>query len=262
MAKQSPGLRIWLLLGLAIALLALAGCGGRNESEPTRTPIPTYTPTPEGAQAAPAVIAVASPQQINAGQPVIPTATFTPVPPTPTPTETPTFTPEPPTETPTPVPTDTPTPTPTDTPSPTPTPTDTPSPTPTPTPDYAFQLEAAEKFPTQVEDIDEVRIYLYVYAEDDYALPGYSFRVLKNGDPLEVQARSTGGLPGETRPGPSQYTRFANLGAAFFEPSIGIWQIQLLDPDQQPAGEMADFVLGENDPLRELYVRYRQKNEE
>ena len=107
--------------------------------------------------------------------------------------------------------------------------------------------------------MDEVRIYLYVYAEDNYALPGYSLSVVKDGQPLLVQARSTSGLPGETRPGPSQYTRFANLGAAFFEPSIGVWQIQLIDSEGQPAGPPVQFVLGENDPMSELYIRYRQK---
>ncbi len=256
MSRNWPGWRIWLVLGMTMALLALAGCGGGGEPTPTRTPVPTYTPTPQGAQAAP--VAVAPAQPTNPPLAVeAPTPTDTPEPPTATPT------PVPPTETPTPVPTETPTPTetatPTETPTPTATPTETPTPTSTPTPDYAFQLEEAEQFPTQVEDVDEVRIYLYVYAEDNYALPGYSFQVFKNGEPLQVQARSTGGLPGETRPGPSQYTRFANLGAAFFESSTGIWQIQLIDPDQQPAGEMVEFVLGENDPNRELYVRYKQK---
>jgi hypothetical protein len=256
MAQSSPNIRIWLLLGMTIALLSLAGCGGGGRQEPTRTPVPTYTPTPEGAQpASVAAVAPAAPTNPPLAAEGAPTPTFTPEPPTATPT------PEPPTETPTPAPTETPTPTPTpsETPTPTATPTETPTPTPTPTPDYAFQLEAAEQFPTQVEGVDEVRIYLYIYAEDSYALPGYSFSVLKNGEPLQVQARSTGGLPGETRPGPSPYTRFANLGAAFFESPTGIWQIQIVDGNQEPAGEMVEFILGENDPNRELYVRYRLK---
>jgi hypothetical protein len=206
--------------------------------------VPTYTPTPEGFQ----------PSAVAAAEAVLPTETPAP-PDLPTPTETPepatsTPTPEPPTETPEP---------PTETPTVTPTPTSTFTPTPTPTPDYPFELEAAEQFPTQLPDVDEVRIYLYVYAEDNYALEGYSLRVLKDDVPLLVQARSTGGLPGETRPGPSPYTRFANLGAAFFEAAIGVWDVQLIDPDGNPAGPPAEFVLTENDPLREIYVRYRRK---
>ena len=72
-------------------------------------------------------------------------------------------------------------------------------------------------------------------------------------------ARSTDGLPGETRPGPRPYTRFANLGAAFFEKAEGVWEIQLLDRGGFPMGEAARFVLGPDDNLRELYFRYREK---
>lgn len=239
-------IRWWWLLGMALALMALAGCGGAQPT-PTRTPVPTYTPTPEGFQP-PATAVAAAPAVATPTPPEVPTPTETPVPATETPTpepptETPTSTPEPPTETPTVTPTFTPTFT----------------PTPTPTPDYPFVLEAAEQFPTQLPDVDEVRIYLYVYGEENYALEDYSLRVLKDDEPLLVQARSTGGLPGETRPGPSPYTRFANLGAAFFEPVIGVWEVQLIDPDGNPAGPPAEFVLGENDPQREIYVRYQRK---
>lgn len=241
------GFRWWWLLGMAVALIALAGCGGDAQPTPTRTPVPTYTPTPEGFRpAAVAAAAEAIPSTETPAPPDLPTPTETPEPATSTPTL------EPPTETPTPEP-------PTETPTVTPTFTPTFTPTPTPTPDYSFALEAAEQFPTQLPDVDEVRIYLYVYAEDNYALENYSLRVLKDGDALLVQARSTGGLPGETRPGPSPHTRFANLGAAFFEPAIGVWDVQLIDPSGEPTGPPVQFVLAENDPLRELYVRYRRK---
>jgi len=243
---------------MVLAALLVGGCGGRDEPTPTRTPIPTYTPTPPGRQPVavaqqPAVQPAVAQAAAPAATPVPPTATFTPEPPT--------ATPVPPT--PTPAPTDTPTATPTDTPTATPTdtPTATPSPTltPTPTPDYAFALEAAEQFPTQLPGVDEVRVYVYVYQGEAYALGGYTIRVSKDGAPLTVQARSTEGLPGETRPGPNPYTRFANLGAAFFEKPQGVWEIQLIDHGGFAMGEPARFVLGPDDELREFYLRYHEK---
>jgi hypothetical protein len=243
----------WLCCWLGLVLL-LAGCGQGVEPTPTRTPIPTYTPTPINVPAgAVAAANQPTPTPVPPDTPT-PTAEAAPAPDTPTPvppTETPT--PEPPTETPTATPTETATPT------VTPSPTVTLTVTPTPTPDYAFQLEASEQFPSQVPGVDEVRIYLYVYSDDEYALKDYSLRVVKDNQPLVVQARSSGGLPGETRPGPSPYTRFANLGAAFFEPAIGVWEIQLVDANRVPVGPPVTFVLGENDPNQEFYLRYKRK---
>lgn len=243
----------WIGLFLLMALV-LSGCGGREEPTPTRTPVPTYTPTPAGQQP---VVVAQQPAAPPAQQPV---PTETPIPPTAT------FTPEPPTATPvpptaTPVPTETPTATPTDTPTATNTPTATPSPTPTPTatPDYAFVLEMTEQFPTQLPGVDEVRVYVYVYRDDAYGLGNYTISVAKDGVPLSVLARSTEGLPGETRPGPSPYTRFANLGAAFFEKPEGTWDVQLVDRVGLPMGDPIRFVLGPDDDLRELYLRYREK---
>ncbi len=237
-ATISTGTRTILLLLLASATaLALSACGDRPTPTPTRTPFPTYTPTPEGAQ----------PVAVVQQAPTLPPPTPTPAPPTDTPTPEPTATPTPPPATDTPTPTVTPTATPTETPSP------------TPTPDYAFELEDFEQFPTQLPDTDEVRIYAYIYAGQDLALGGYSLRVVKDGQPLEVLAKSTEGLPGETRPGPNPYTRFANLGAAFFEPPAGVWEVQLIDPAGAPAGPPVRFNISQGDDNRELYVRYRRK---
>lgn len=232
---------------LAGVVLLLAGCEPRPTPTPTPIPVPTFTPTPVGFRPQEPAVAVV-PTQAEA--PAAPT----PVPPTPVPP-----TAAPPTDTPAPTATATPEPTATPVPTDTPPPTPTHTPSPTPTPDFPFVLEMSEQFPTQLPGVDEVRVYLYVYAEDSYALEGYSLDVRKDGTPLTVQARSTGDLPGETRPGPSPYTRFANLGVAFFEPPAGVWDVQLLDPAGVAVGENVQFVLAEGDPLRELYLRYRQK---
>ena len=227
-----------VLFVAVVALFFVAGCGQRPTPTPTRTPIPTYTPTPIGQEPV-AVVPTAT-------EPAAPAATPTPIPPTPT------DTPLPPTDTPTPAP-------PTDTPTPTVTPTETPTPTPTPTPDYAFELESSEQFPAQLPEVEEVRVYVYVYSEEDFALPGYSIKVQHDGEEVPVQAKSTGGLPGETRPGPSPYTRFANLGAAFFEPPVGTWTVQLVDADQSPVGPPATFVVNKDSDKREFYLRYHKK---
>lgn len=231
----------FLAVGLLLSLsgLALAGCGSRSTPTPTRTPVPTYTPTPLGQGPAVAAVPATPTPQLAADTPTpVPAPpTNTPLPPTPTPTSLP----------------------PTATPTATSTPTVTPTPTATPTPDYAFALEETDQFPTQLPDVDEVRIYAYIYSDEAFALPNYSLHVERDGEELMVQAQSSGGLPGETRPGPSPYTRFANLGTALFQSPAGVWTVQLVDSDQQPVGPSATFVLGENDPNRELYLRYRRK---
>lgn len=253
----------WQFLLLLTLLLMLAACGG-GEAEPTRTPIPTWTPTPQGV--APAEQAVTAPLvqggPAQPGQQVLdPTAiaaaiaTSTPTP-TPLPTDTPT--PEP-TATPTETPTITPTPLPTDTPAPTETPTPEPSPTPTPEPRYPFVLEDAMKFPTEALAPNVVRIFAYIYSPAEFGLPDYTIRVEHNGAALVVDEVSDAGLPVQTREGDTPYTRFTNFSVVFVEPQAGIWRIQLLDPQGQPAGPEAIFELTADEITRELYVRYRQK---
>jgi hypothetical protein len=175
------------------------------------------------------------------------------------------------TETPTPLPTDTPTPIPTATPLPTETPTVTPtplptetptpapSPTPSPTPDYPFELEVAEKFPTDSLAQNVVRIYAYVYSPAELGLADYTLAVSHLGTPLVVEERSTGGLPAVTREDTSPFSRFTNLSAIFVEPQAGEWRVQLLDSQGAPAGPEAVFTLTEEENTRELYVRYRMK---
>lgn len=177
------------------------------------------------------------------------------------PTATETATPIPPTSTPTAAPTDTPTPLPTPTPSPTPTvePTATLTPEPTPTPVYTFDLELAEKHPTESLAQDVVRVFLYVADADGFALEGYSLAVQHNGAELAVERVSEGGLPNVTREGPSPYTRFTNMNAVFVEAQAGTWRVQLVDANGVVVGPAAEFELTADEITRELYVRYRQQ---
>jgi len=233
---------VWIILTSLLASLLLFGCSN-SRSTPTRTPFPTWTPTPPGQAAqdqAPAgqapTVDVATPAPAT----IAPTSTATEAPPTATlpPTDTPTITP---------------------TPEPTEPPTDTPVPTLTPTPAYDFQLEGAEKFPTESLATNVVRIYLYVYSTTDFGLPGYSLQVIHNGTPLTVDEVSTAGLPEQTRKDPSPYTRFTNLNVIFVEPQTGTWEVQLVDQTRAPVGPAAKFELTTDERTRELYVRYRKK---
>jgi hypothetical protein len=248
---------LWRLLIPLLVVVGLAGCGG-GEPPPTRTPVPTWTPTPvvggeqpaAPAQAAPTVASseigaqVVDPQQVAAA---IATETPTPLP----------------TDTPTPIPTDTPppteTPTVTATPLPTDTPTPAPTPTPIPTPDYPFELEVAEKFPTDALAQNVVRIYAYIYSPTEFGLEGYTLSVAHLGTPLVVEETSVAGVPAVTREDNSLYSRFTNLSVIFVEPQEGEWRVQLLDPQGAPAGPEASFTLTADETTRELYVRYRQK---
>lgn len=216
--------------GLIVALLAvslIAGCASRRTPRPTPTRAlrPTFTPTPGVAKAI---------------RPLTSTVMTIPVSPTLTPTDTPIL------PTPTPQPTDTPTPMPTAT------------FTPTPVPTFAFELERAEQFPAQSPETEGVRIYLYVYSLAEFGLPGYSLRVMRNGRPLPVNAVSASGLPRQTRPGPSAYTRLTNMQVEFQQPPGGTWEVQLVDQEGNPAGPPVTFTLSVDDPNRELYVRYRR----
>jgi len=241
----------WLAALLILAAL-LAGCGG-EEVTPTRTPIPTWTPTPLSGEAAAAAVdaGVASGGEIgsqvvdpNAVAAAIATSTPTPLP----------------TDTPTPEPTATPLPTDTPTPEPTPLPTDTPVPTPTPTePIFPFELEAAEKFPTETLAPNVVRIYAYIYAPETLGSGGYSLRVARNGAPLVVEEVSAAGLPGSTRSQPGPYTRFTNFSVIFVEPQAGEWRIEPVDSQGNVVGPEAIFNLTADEATRELYVRYVER---
>jgi hypothetical protein len=122
-----------------------------------------------------------------------------------------------------------------------------------------FELEAAEKLPTDSLAPDVVRIYLYVYSATEFGLGGYSLQVLHNGVPLIVDEVSTAGAPEVTRTEPSPYTRFANLNVIFVEPQAGRWDIQLLDPQRQLVGPPVTFDLTADEMTRELYVRYKKR---
>jgi outer membrane biosynthesis protein TonB len=264
--QARPQFRSWKHTLIVIAVLpllfALAACGDRD-TRPTRTPIPTWTPTPGAPVAAAPAAQVqqsAAPAPAQPGQQAVdPTqiaaaiATDTPTPlPTDTPTPAPTNTPEP---TPTPLPTDTPT----ETPTPLATDTPTPEPTATPTPGLAFELEAAEKFPTESLAPNVVRIYAYAYSPSELGLGGYTVRVIHNGAELVVDETTQPGLPAQTRDAVSPYTRFTNFSVVFVEPQAGEWRVQLVDARGAPAGPEAIFNLTADEATRELYVRYKLK---
>lgn len=252
---------MWLF---ALMLLFAAGCSGG--SSPTRTPVPTWTPTPVGdggGQAQQPAQDAAVQSENSLGIAAAPAAETQPVdegaaqpeavpqaaqpqeaaPEAPAPVEEPTATPIPaPTEAPTEVPTEAPT------------------ETPTPTgPQYDFELEVAEKFPTDSLAENVVRVFLYVYSNDQFALPGYSLVVAHNESSLPVDAISTAGLPSVTRDEPGIYTRFTNMNAIFIEPPGGTWAIQLVDELGVAVGPPAFLELEPDDTARELYLRYRLK---
>lgn len=235
-----------LLVLIAAIGFALAGCG-TGRGQPTRTPFPTWTPTPVGSgqsaaggQAEGAAPATSSGALAVVAQEPNATATPTLVPPTATP-----------------IPSDTPTPT--ETPIPSDTPTATPTPSATPTPAYTFDLEAAEKFPTDSLAANVVRIFLYVYSEEEFGLEGYTLSVVHNQSTLTVDALSAAGLPERTRNEPGPYTRFTNMSLLFVEPQAGTWELQLIDERGQIVGPPATFQLTADEDTRELYMRYRQK---
>jgi hypothetical protein len=244
-----------LLSGAILVALLLGGCATGQSTSPTRTPIPTFTATPiiPGAAAGPTGANTNNNGAVSVAANTPAPAIVTPVPPTPVP---PTSTP---TDTATPAPTATATPLPTDTPTPTLTPTTTPTPEPTATPSYTFDLQTAEKFPTEALAPNVVRIYLYVYAPSEFGLPGYSLRVNHNGAELPVDERSAGGIPSQTRPEPGPYTRFTNMNVIFVESQAGEWVVQLVDVNGVPAGPSANFQLTADEVTRELYVRYQRK---
>jgi hypothetical protein len=217
------------------------GCTRFRLPDPTRTPIPTFTPTPIGGGPA----ATANDQRVvsqNQENPSTPTAT-----------------PPPPTFTATPPPTETSTPLPTETAAPTETPTPSATPEPTATPDYSFDLESAEKFPTESLAPNVVRVYLYVYSSAEFGLPGYSLVVTHNGAPLTVDQISKGGLPSQTRGMPGAYTRFTNMNAIFVEAQAGEWIVQLVDEEGNKVGPVARFQMTDDEVTREIYVRYKKK---
>lgn len=236
---------------LLLTLLLLSACSG---DEPTRTPVPTWTPTPPGAVAVAQQPVQPAPAEPVAQQPapqqglavISPTALPTLPPPTATPA--PTNTPVPPA-----------TPTPTATLAPTATATETPVPTPTPTPAFLFELETADKFPTESLAPNVVRIYLYAYSPSELGLAGYSLAVLHNGAALTVEETTRPGVPDQTRTTPGPYTRFTNMDVIFVEPQAGKWEMQLVDQTGAPVGPVAAFELTADEVTRELYVRYKLK---
>ena len=188
--RRLPRLPMLVSCTLASATL-LSGCAFFQRGEPTRTPIPTFTPTPivvvvpagsvptDGAPAPNREAGSDGARPVQAQQ----------------------IAPQAPTSTPAPTSTLTPPPTATHTATPAATATQTPTSTPTPIPDYKFELESAQKFPTESLAPGVVRVYVYAYAPGGFGLPGYGLRIVHNGATLTAEAESKGGLPELTRQG-------------------------------------------------------------
>lgn len=248
--------KLSFMIVLGISFLALCqGCSNNGRVVPTRTPLPTWTSTPANGVGSTGDSQDASPQQNSSGEVASVDSSVAQA--TATATAAATSTPVPPTATATAAPTDTPLPT--FTPQPTALPTATNAPVPTPTPDHAFDLESAEKFPTESLAQNVVRVFLYVYSPVELALADYTIAVEHDGKALAVDAVSTNGLPEQTRGEPSAFTRFTNLNVIFVEPQAGKWSVQLQDLEGKPAGPRADFELTADEITRELYVRYRKR---
>lgn len=240
-------------LALLAACMLLAACGGSGR--PTRTPVPTWTATPaDGVLAAPLAVAQDTPAPAvlpvpAEGGAVAAAPTDTPAPPAPPPEPiADTATPVPPTATPEP---------PTSTPEPTAPPTATPTPQPTATPAWLFELEAAEKLPTETLAPNVVRVWVYAYSPSELGLPGYTVRVTHDGSALTVAETTEAGIPSQTRETPGPFTKFTNLNIIFVQPQEGSWEVQLLDAAGTPVGSPALFELSASEITRELYVRYK-----
>jgi hypothetical protein len=123
-----------------------------------------------------------------------------------------------------------------------------------PSPGAPFTLVTQEQF----AESTMVRVYAYIYAGSE-ALEGYSVRVTHDGKALPVAEKSFGGQPAFTWPFQDARQRYQNLKVEFVEePPAGSWVIELVDAQGQSAGPAAQFTLAENDPNRELYVRYER----
>jgi SH3-like domain-containing protein len=120
---------------------------------------------------------------------------------------------------------------------------------------FEFDLALTEQFP----DTNVMHVFLYVF-DNNGALAGYSLRATRNGVELPIQAAASfGPQPGLTWPIADSRQRFQNYKVEFpGEPSGGTWEVQLVK-DGKPVGPPARFQLKDNDPNRELYVRYQKK---
>ena len=118
----------------------------------------------------------------------------------------------------------------------------------------AFELIAQERFP----ETNVVRVFLYVY-DATGALEGYTLRVTKEGAEQTVAGQSFGGRAGLTWPLADDRQRSQNFKAEF--PGVspaGTWTVELAQGGVA-VGPAATFTLQENDPNRELYVRYEKQ---
>ena len=148
-----------------------------------------------------------------------------------------------------------------------PTPTAVATPIPTATPQqvraalpWRFELEMA----TRHHEANTAVIYAWIH-EDGRALDGYFLRIVKDGRLLSSPARSADLPLGTTKPteAGSVENKIYNLKADYnlisnpgFNP-VGTWTLQLVDGGGKAVGPPASFLLKENDPNMEMYIRYK-----
>ncbi len=121
------------------------------------------------------------------------------------------------------------------------------------TPAGGFDLSGQESFP----ETNVVRVFAYVY-NGNQGIEGYTLRVTKDGAEQSVAGSSFGGQPGMTWPIADDRQRFQNFKVEF--PGVapaGVWTVELVR-DGAVVGPAATFTLAEDEPARELYVRYKQ----
>ncbi len=220
------GLAVWWIDNSSAAASNAAGPPARRTfSRAELPPPPTFTATPT-----PTPILTATPVPVDTPQP-----TATPIPTTP------------PTNTPLPAPTSTPPPT-AAPPTATPPPTDTPTPAP---PDYPFIVKETAKFETTHLNFD---VFVAVTDAENNPLSGYRMiGTHSSGQQIESQA-SAGAW---TENSGAMHYKAGNIKYAVPNSPGGVWTLQLVDSDGNPAAPPVQFPFDANSPT--WYFLYYQR---
>jgi hypothetical protein len=124
-----------------------------------------------------------------------------------------------------------------------------------PAPVAQFDLIRQEQF----AETALVRVFLYV-TDGTTGLEGYSARITKDGRELPVDATSFSGQPAFTWPFQDARQRHQNFRIEFADESAaGVWEIELINADGESVGPAARFTLTDEEPDKELYLRYERR---